>query len=84
MKCEQSGSLRWIAECPQLLSYVINVIMRNEDPVLPSGVLKIATMFPSVIYPDMDPDHLGAFVASVHKHSLVMKGGGAPDSIFNY
>ena len=23
------------------------------------------------IYPDMDPDHLGAFIAAVHKHSLV-------------
>ena len=34
--------------CPQLLSFVINMVVRKENPVLPSDVMKIATLFSSI------------------------------------
>ena len=36
--------------CPQLLSLVINLVVRKEDPVLPSDVLKVATVFSTLCY----------------------------------
>ena len=34
-----------IHSCPQLMSLVINIVVRKGDPVLPSHVMKIATLF---------------------------------------
>ena len=36
--------------CPQLISLAINLVVRKEDPVLPSDVLKIATLFSNMCY----------------------------------
>ena len=36
--------------CPQLISLVINLVVRKEDPVLPSDVLKISTLFSNMCY----------------------------------
>ena len=36
--------------CPQLMSMVISLVVKKEDPVLPSDVLKIATLFSSLCY----------------------------------
>ena len=39
-----------MATCPQLISFIINMVVRKGDPVLPRDVLKIATMFSDVCY----------------------------------
>ena len=39
-----------MAACPQLISFIINIVVRKGDPVLPKDVLKIATMFSDVCY----------------------------------
>ena len=35
--------------CPQLITFVINMVVRKENPVLPSDVIKIATLFSSIL-----------------------------------
>ena len=39
-----------LRKCPNLMSFVINLVVRRSDPVLPSDVLKIATLFSSICY----------------------------------
>ena len=36
--------------CPQLISFVINLVVRKGEPVLPSDVLKIATLFSTLCH----------------------------------
>ena len=36
--------------CPQLITMAINLVVKKEDPVLPSDVLKIATLFSTMCY----------------------------------
>ena len=36
--------------CPQLISLAISLVVRKEDPVLPSYVLKIATLFSTMCF----------------------------------
>ena len=36
--------------CPQLISLAINLAVKKEDPVLPSDVLKVATLFSTLCY----------------------------------
>ena len=36
--------------CPQLISFVINMVVRKEDPVLPSDVMKITTLFSQICH----------------------------------
>ena len=37
-------------ECPNLLMFVVNMVTRRCEPVLPSHVLKIATLFSTICY----------------------------------
>ena len=37
-------------ECPTLIDFVINIVVRRGAPVLPSDALKIATLFSSICY----------------------------------
>ena len=37
-----------MAACPHLLSFVVNMVVRKENPVLPSDIMKIATLFSSI------------------------------------
>ena len=39
-----------LTSCPHLVSLAINLIVKKEDPVLPSDVLKIATLFSNMCY----------------------------------
>ena len=57
--------------CPQLISMVINLAVKKEDPVLPSDVFKIATLFSGLCYStnhDLD--------ALVKLRSLIMQADG--------
>ena len=57
--------------CPQLISMVINLVVKKEDPVLPSDVFKIATLFSGLCYStnhDLD--------ALVKLRSLIMEADG--------
>ena len=36
--------------CPSLIMFIINMVVRRGEPVLPSDVLKIATLFSSICY----------------------------------
>ena len=37
-------------KCPTLLSFTINMVVRRGEPVLPSHVLKVATLFSTICY----------------------------------
>ena len=37
-------------KCPKLIAFVIGLIVRREDPVMPKDVLKIATQFANLCY----------------------------------
>ena len=37
-------------ECPSLVNFVVNMVVRRGEPVLPSDVLKIATLFSNICY----------------------------------
>ena len=37
-------------ECPNLMKFVINMVTRRSEPILPSHVLKVATLFASICY----------------------------------
>ena len=39
-----------LEKCPKLMHFLLNMIVRRGDPVLPTHVLKIATLFSSVCY----------------------------------
>ena len=39
-----------MAKCPSLVMFVINMVVRRGEPVLPSDVLKISTLFSSICY----------------------------------
>ena len=39
-----------IKKCPRLISLVINLVVRREEPVLPKDVLRIATCFANLCY----------------------------------
>ena len=39
-----------LKSCPHLVSLAINLVVKKEDPVLPSHVLKIATLFSNMCY----------------------------------
>ena len=37
-------------ECPTLVNFIVNMVVRRGEPVLPSDVLKIATLYSSICY----------------------------------
>ena len=37
-------------ECPTLILFVIKIVTRRGEPILPSHVLKVATLFSSICY----------------------------------
>ena len=37
-------------ECPTVINFVMNIVVRRGAPILPSDVLKIATLFSSICY----------------------------------
>ena len=39
-----------IEKCPSLIMFIINMVIRRGEPVLPSDVLKIANLFSSICY----------------------------------
>ena len=39
-----------IAQCPRLVFFIISMVVRHGEPVLPSHVMKIATLFSSICY----------------------------------
>ena len=39
-----------IKECPTFMKFVINMVTRRSEPIMPSHVLKIATLFASICY----------------------------------
>ena len=49
--------------CPNLMGFVINMVVRRNEPVVPSDVFKIATLFSSICYAaNQDIDGLGKFM----------------------
>ena len=39
-----------LQKCPSIMIFVINIVVRRGEPVLPSHVLKVATLFSSICY----------------------------------
>ena len=39
-----------MAKCPRLILFVINMVVRKGEPVLPSHVIKVATLFSTICY----------------------------------
>ena len=39
-----------IKMCPNLVNFVINMVVRRGEPILPSDVLKVSTLFSSICY----------------------------------
>ena len=54
-----------IESCPNLMGFVTNIVVRKGEPVLPSDVLKIVTLFSSICYAsNQDLDGLGKQILS--------------------
>ena len=39
-----------LCKCPKLMHFLVNMVVRRGEPVLPSHVIKVATLFSSVCY----------------------------------